>query len=129
MQELKAQTDFLSLLKEQIELSDYIPREFRKAFYAHTGRPRGVTIESFLWFCILQSFTGVNDRTLLFFVKICSELRQFCGFESIPDPDKFTLFRQNFVEYIAMVFENFVDATEPICQALDPRVCNKISVK
>ena len=121
MQSLNAQTDFLSLLKEQIKLSSYIPQEFRRAFYKNTGRPRGVTIESFLWFCILQSFTGVNDTTLLFFVKICSELRQFCGFDSIPDADKFTLFRQNFVDYIAMVFENFVDATEPICQALDPK--------
>ena len=88
MQNLDVQTNFLSLLKEQINLSSYIPQEFRHAFYKNTGRPRGVTIESFLWFCILQSFTGVNDTTLLFFVKICSELRQFCGFDSIPDADK-----------------------------------------
>jgi len=121
MQNLGVQTGFLSLLKEQIKLSSYIPQEFRQAFYKNTGRPRGVTIESFLWFCILQSFTGVNDTTLLFFVKICSELREFCGFDSIPDADKFTLFRQNFVDYIAMVFENFVDATEPVCQTLDPK--------
>jgi hypothetical protein len=121
MQKLNAQTDFLSLLKTNIELSSYISPEFRKAFYKETGRPRGVSIESFLWFCILQSFLGVNDTTLLFLVKICSELRQFCGFDSIPDADKFTLFRQNFVEYIAMVFNNFVDATEPICKSLDPK--------
>lgn len=121
MLKLNVQTDFLSLLKEQIKLSSYIPPEFRSVFYKNTGRPRGVTIESFLWFCILQSFTGVNDTTLLFFVKICSELRRFCGFDSIPDADKFTLFRQNFVEYIAIVFENFVDVTEPICQTLDSK--------
>ena len=121
MQNLNVQTDFLSLLKEQIKLSSYIPQEFHRAFYKNTGRPRGVTIESFLWFCILQSITGVNDTTLLFFVKICAELRQFCGFDRIPDAGKFTLFRQNFVDYIAMVFENFVDATEPICKTLDPK--------
>jgi len=121
MQSINVQTDFLSLLKEQIKLSSYIPQEFYRAFYKNTGRPRGVTIESFLWFCILESITGVNDTTLLFFVKICSELREFCGFDSIPDTDKFTLFRQNFVDYIVMVFENFVDVTEPICQALDPK--------
>ena len=121
MQSLIVQTDFLSLLKEQIKLSSYIPQEFRCAFYKHTGRPRGVTLESFLWFCILQSFIGVNDTTLLFLIKICSELRQFCGFDRIPDADKFTLFRQNFVEYIVMVFENFVDVTEPICRKLDPK--------
>jgi len=121
MQKMKVQTDFLSLLKEQIKLSSYIPREFRKAFYADTGRPRGVTIESFLWYCIVQSLIGISDGTFLFMLAICGELREFCGFDSVPDAGKFTSFRQNFVEYIAMVFENFVDATEPICRALDPK--------
>jgi hypothetical protein len=70
----------------------------------------------------LQSIIGIkNDGVLLLLVKICRELREFCGFESVPDADKFTLFRQNFTEYIAMVFHNFVDATEPICHALDPK--------
>jgi hypothetical protein len=122
MQKLKVQTDILSLLKEHIKLSSYIPLEFRRAFYKDTGRPRGVSIESFLWFCILQSIIGIkNDGVLLLLVKICRELREFCGFESVPDADKFTLFRQNFTEYIVMVFNNFVDATEPICHALDPK--------
>jgi hypothetical protein len=121
MQKLNVQTDFLSLLKEHIELSKYIPREFYKAFYKNTGRPRGVTIESFLWYCILQSMISISDTAFLFMLKICGELREFCGFERVPDADKFTLFRQNFADYIAMVFENFVDATEPICKALDPK--------
>ena len=122
MLQINVQTDFLSLLKEQIELSLYIPHEFRRAFYANTGRPRGVTIESFLWYCILQSYTGIKDDTIfLFLMKICKELRDFCGFERVPDASKFTLFRQDFVEYIGMVFENFVDVTEPLCRKLDPK--------
>jgi len=120
-QKSKPDTDILEKLKTHIKIEQYIPPEFRCAFYKDKGRPRGVTIESFLWFCILQSYVGVNDATLLFLVKICAELREFCGFESIPDADKFTLFRQNFVEYIAMVFEKFVDVTEPICHAIDPK--------
>ena len=122
MLQLKVQTDLLSLLKEQIELSEYIPHEFRKAFYANTGKPRGITIESFLWYCILQSITGIKDDTIfLFLMKLCKELVEFCGFEIVPDAGKFTLFRQDFVEYIGMVFEKFVDATEPICRKLDPK--------
>ena len=98
MLQLNVQTDLLSLLKEQIKLSPYIPHEFRKAFYAATGRPHGVTIESFLWYCILQSFIGIKEDTiLLFLMKICRELREFCGFERVPDADKLTLFRQDFV--------------------------------
>ena len=60
MLQLNVQTDFLSLLKEHIKLSSYIPCEFHQAFYKNTGRPRGVSIESFLWFCILESFLGIN---------------------------------------------------------------------
>lgn len=54
MQKLNEQTDLLSQLKEQIKLSLYIPREFYQAYYKEKGRPCGVTIESFLWYSILQ---------------------------------------------------------------------------
>jgi len=122
MLQINVQTDFLSLLKEHIKLSNYIPREFYQAFYKDRGRPRGVTVESFLWFCILQSIIGIkDDGVFLFILKLCKELRDFCGFESVPDAGKFTSFRQNFVEYIVMVFEKFVDVTEPLCKALDPK--------
>jgi len=122
MLQINVQTDFLSLLKEQIKLSSYIPRDFYHAFYKDRGRPRGVTVESFLWFCILESIIGIkDDGVFLFILKLCKELRDFCGFESVPDAGKFTSFRQNFVEYIVMVFEKFVEATEPLCKLLDPK--------
>jgi hypothetical protein len=54
------------------------------------------------------------DSTFMTFVEICHELREFCGFKSVPDAGKVTTFKQVFVEYIAMVFEKLVDATEPI---------------
>jgi hypothetical protein len=52
---------------------------------------------------------------------MCRELREFCGFDSVPDAGKISTFKQNFVEYIVMVFEKFVDATEPICEKIDPK--------
>jgi len=103
-------------------MEEYIPLEFRRAFYKDTGRPRGCTIESFLWYLIIQSMTGiVNDNIFLFFVRIFRELREFCGFKNIPDAGKISAFKQTFVEYIVMVFERFVEATEPICRELDPK--------
>ena len=121
-QKSKPDNDILKNLKTHIKLEDYICREFRKAFYKDTGRPRGVTIESFMWYLILQSIIGiVEDNIFLFLVRICRELREFCGFVSVPDAGKISTFKQNFVEYIRMVFEKFVDATEPICRELDPK--------
>jgi len=117
-----SESDILANLKTHIKIEQYIPKEFRRAFYKDTGRPRGVTIENFMWYLILQSLTGiVNDNIFLFLVSICKELRDFCGFKSVPLADKVTLFKQNFVEYIVLVFEKFVDVTEPLCHALDPK--------
>jgi len=121
-QKSKSERDILENLKTHIKIEQYIPPEFRRTFYKDTGRPRGTTIESFMWYLILQSMTGiVNDNIFLFLMVICKELREFCGFKSIPDAGKISAFKQTFVEYIRMVFENFVEETEPICKLLDPK--------
>jgi hypothetical protein len=121
-QKSSSESDILENLKTHIKIEQYIPLEFRRAFYKDTGRPRGCTIESFMWYLILQSLTGiVNDNIFLFLVRIFRELREFCGFKCIPDASKISAFKQTFVEYIGMVFDNFVDETEPICRELDPK--------
>jgi hypothetical protein len=120
-QESISNKNLLENLKEHIKLEEYIPHEFRRAFYKDIGRPRGCTIENFMWYLILQSFLGIEDSAFLFLLEVTRELREFCGFKSIPDAGKITAFKQTFVEYIGLIFENFVDATEPICQALDPK--------
>ena len=40
---------FLSLLEEHINLSDYIPLEFYNHFYASTGRSRKYSLTALLW--------------------------------------------------------------------------------
>jgi hypothetical protein len=45
-------TDILEKLKTHIKIESYIPPEFYRAFYKDTGRPRGVKLESFLWYLI-----------------------------------------------------------------------------
>jgi len=127
MQKLETQksgseSDILENLKMHIKIEQYIPREFYRAYYKDTGRPRGCKLESLMWYLILQSTIGiVNDNIFLLLMRMWRELREFCGFKSVPDAGKITAFKQNFVEYIVMVFENFVEATEPICQAIDPK--------
>ena len=114
--------EFLSQLKECINLQTLIPAEFTWAFYRHNGRPREYLLESFMWFFILQKIFGIdNDFTFLSILKMSSELREFCGFDDVPDASKITRFRQDFVAYIEKVFEGLVELTEPICRELDAK--------
>ena len=121
-QKSSSESDILENLKTHIKLEEYIPREFYKAFYKNTGRPRGFSLESLMWYLIAQSFFKIlDDAMFLSILPFWREMREFIGFGHIPDAGKIVAFKQTFVEYIGMVFEKFVDATEPICQAIDPK--------
>ena len=41
------------------------------------------------------------------------------GFTKVPDASKITRFKQDFLDDLQLVFDNLVDVTEPICQAID----------
>lgn len=53
------------------------------------------------------------------FLAYSKPLREFCGFTKVPDASKITRFKQDFIEDLQVVFDNLVDLTEPICQAID----------
>lgn len=117
--------EFLTLLKGYINLRELIPTEFVWAFHKQYGRPREYTLESFIWFFILQKTIGIEeDSVLINVLKMSSELREFCGYDDaddVPDGSKITRFKQDFVHYIEMVFEKLVEVTEPICRELDEK--------
>ena len=113
---------FIQLLEKHIHLEDYIPAEFRFAFYRSWGRPRDYSLESFLWFCLLQKIIGIHqDSTMLTILAASRELRDFCGFHKLPDASKITRFRQDFVGYIELTFDRMVEITEPICREIDAK--------
>ena len=62
-----------------------------------------------------NNFIKVNG-----FIKKRKELRDFCGFDVVPDGSKFTRFKQDFLSDLQSMFDHLVDLTEPICQNLDP---------
>jgi hypothetical protein len=69
---------------------------------------------------ILQKiFTIPTDTLLLVFLHYSKELREFCGFDKVPDASKLTRFKQDFLPELQSVFERLVDVTEPICQEID----------
>jgi hypothetical protein len=111
---------FLSLLENHIDLDSFIPVPFRNHYYASTGRSRKYPLTAMLWALIIQRIFSIpTDSLLLVFLSCSKELRDFCGFRKVPDASKITRFKQDFLPDLQSVFENLVDLTEPICQAID----------
>lgn len=111
---------FLSLLENTINLNKFIPLSFRNHFYASTGRPREYSLTAMLWALLLQRIFSIpTDSLLIIFLKYSKELREFCGFDKVPDASKITRFKQDFVLDLLSMFDNLVDITEPICQQID----------
>lgn len=112
--------EFLSLLQTYIDLDEIVPASFRKHFYASTGRSRKYHLTAFLWALILQRIFSIpTDSLLLVFLKYSRHLREFCGFEKVPDASKITRFKQDFCLDLEDFFNTLVDITEPICQQID----------
>ena len=111
---------FLSLLENHIDLDSIIPISFRNHFYASTGRSRKYPLKAMLWALIIQRIFSIpTDSLLLVFLNYSKDLRDFCGFSKVPDASKITRFKQGFLSDLQSVFDNLVDYTEPICQAID----------
>ena len=64
-------------------------------------------------------FSIPTDQLLLTFLAYSKPLREFCGFTKVPDASKITRFKQDFLDDLQLVFDQLVDITEPICQAID----------
>ncbi len=111
---------FLTLLEQHIDIDELIPNSFRNHFYASTGRTRKYPLHALLWALIIQKIFSIpTDQLLLTFLSYSKPLREFCGFSKVPDASKITRFKQSFADDLQLVFNNLVDLTEPICQAID----------
>ena len=111
---------FLSLLETHIDMDEIIPISFKNHFYASTGRTRKYSLHALLWALIIQRIFSIpTDELLLTFLHYSKPLRDFCGFDKVPDASKITRFKQDFLQDLQIVFDNLVNLTEPICQAID----------
>ena len=112
---------FLSLLDEAINLDEIVPVSFISHFHARTGRPRKHQLYPMLKALLLQRIFSIpTDTLLIVFLKYSQELRDFCGFDAVPDGFQFTRFKQDFLLDLQSMFDHLVDLTEPICQKLNP---------
>lgn len=73
-----------------------------------------------MWAVILQKIFSIpTDQLLLIFLQYSKPLRDFCGFNKVPNASKTTRFKQEFEDDIETIFNNLVDITEPIFQSVD----------
>ncbi len=111
---------FLALLENTINLDEIVPVSFISHFHAATGRPRKHLLYPMLRALLLQLIFSIPTTSLLIvFLKYSQELRDFCGFDVVPDASKFTRFKQNFLSDLQAMFDHLVDLTEPICHCID----------
>ena len=112
--------EFLSILDETINLDEIVPVSFVLHFHAATGRPRKHLLYPMLKALLLQLIFSIPTTSLLIvFLKYSQELRDFCGFDVVPDASKFTRFKQDFLGDLQSMFDHMVELTEPICQKID----------
>ncbi len=106
--------EFLSILDE------IVPVSFVSHFHAVTSRPRRHLLYPMLRALLLQLIFSIPTTSLLIvFLKYSQELRDFCGFDVVPDASKFTRFKQDFLLDLQSMFDHLVNLTEPICQRID----------
>lgn len=102
-----------------------VPVSFVSHFHTQTGRPRKHQLYPMLKALLLQRvFSIPTDTLLIVFLKYSQELRDFCGFDVVPDDSKFTRFKQDFLLDLQSMFNHLVDLTEPICQKLNPALAD-----
>jgi hypothetical protein len=112
--------ELFRLLDKHLDWDEIIPATFYTAFYRRLGRRRRYELESFMRALFLQRiFHYVEDSQLLNTLRFSYEMRDYCGFDRIPDAAKLTRFKQVFCEQIRDVFERLVELTEPICREID----------
>ena len=112
--------EFLSILEHNLNLDEIVPASFASHFHASTGKPRKYFLYPILRALFLQLIFSIPTTSLLIvFLKYSHELRDFCGFDIVPDASKFTRFKQDFLLDLKVMFDYMVELTEPICQKID----------
>jgi hypothetical protein len=113
---------FLALLDKHIDFEKLISWQFNISYYRHNGRPREYTLISMIKFSVLKKIIGISQtKTFLTILKMSKELRDYCGFDSLPDESQFTRFYQEFSDCIKLIFDNLVEITEPICREINAK--------
>lgn len=117
----KNQTTILDLLNEFININDFIPFSFYQRYYSSLGRNRDFNLESMLLAFVLKNLLSIPRTNLLIsLLNISSELRNFCGFNKVPNKSQFSRFKTDFLSDLNDVFNKLVDITQEYSNIVNP---------
>ena len=120
--ETKSPTILLECLREYIDINELIPYSVISHFYKTFGRNRKYSLTSFISALLLQKMLSIpTDSLLITILNLSKELRNFCGFDTVPDKTQFSRFKTTYADDLETIFHHLVDLTEPICQSLGVR--------
>ena len=115
------QHNLLTMLNQFIDISDFIPFSFYQNYYSNSGRKRDFSLESMINAFVLKNILSIPTVDLLIiFLNISSEMRDFCGFSSVPNKSQFSRFKSSFLDDLGDVFHKLVDVTEDFCKDINP---------
>ncbi len=104
---LSTPESLLGLFEKFIDLSQFIPTSFYKAYYKYFGKNRNFSLESMLSAFFIQKILKLNTLTQLRAVLSKSyELRVFCNFNKVPSISTFSRFRKIFATELEKLFHN-----------------------
>lgn len=112
----------LDCLAQYINIKEVIPIHVYRHYYKNNGRKHKYSLTSYINALLVQKlFSITQDNLLITLLNLSKELRQFCGFNSIPDKTQFSRFKTTYSDDLEDIFHLLVDLTDPICQSLGVR--------
>lgn len=126
---IETKDGFFELLDKHIKWDELIPGKFRLHFYKRMGRSHAYELESLIKALVLQRVFGyTEDSQLLATLRYSGEMRDFCGFEKVPDASKLTRFKQDYCDDLKAFFSHLVEVTDPICQKMNSILADSLVV-
>ena len=109
----------LQLFEQFIDINELISLDWHLNYNKRLGRNHNNSLTSIVSTLILQKLLSIPGPSLLVtFLSYSTELRDFCGLKSVPDPSFYSRFKQDYCDDIENFFHKIVDITEPICQEI-----------
>lgn len=120
--EIQSPITLLDCLREHIDTKKLIPFSVYRHYYKDNGRKHKYSLTSYINALLVQKlFSITQDNLLITLLNLSKELRQFCGFDSVPDKTQFSRFKTTYSDDLEDIFHHLVDLTEPICRLLGVR--------
>ena len=119
----------IKLFEQHIDLDSLIPQSFFNHYYSNSGRPRQYSLTSMISALIIKSILSISDTSLFITIlNLSSELRNLCGFTTIPNASQFSRFKITFEKDLETFFHSLVELTEPICRQINSELANILIV-